>query len=113
LPDAVPPPAGGAGVVLTGVGLAGVGLTGVDVGAGFAVGFTPADLLGVGVVDALVGPAVVTDAALDEPVPEVALEAAALEAAVVEAGLEIADSADEAAPLALLNALDGVPSGAA
>ncbi|HWF42263.1 MAG TPA: hypothetical protein VN683_09285 [Acidothermaceae bacterium] len=110
-PDA--PPAGGAG--LTGVGLTGVGLTGVGLGAGFAVGFALADLLGVGVVDALVGAAVVEGAALDEPPPEVfALEATAGDTAALEtATLETAGIADDAAPLALASVLDGVPSGAA
>jgi hypothetical protein len=110
LPDAVPPPAGGAGIVLTGVGF----------GSGFAVGFALADLLGVGVTDALVGPpvgvggAVLDDVALDEPALEaVALEAAAPERAALDAGLEAAGPADEAAPLVLATALDGVPSGAA
>lgn len=102
-PDAVPP-AGGAGVVLTGVGF----------GAGFAVGFALADLLGVGVADALLGADVADRAVLDEPAPDaVPLESAALETGALEAAPETAVEADEATPLALPSALDGVPSGAA
>jgi hypothetical protein len=94
--------------------LTGVGLTGVGLGTGLAVGFALADLLGVGVVDALVGPAVVTGAALDGvALAAVVLEAAALETAALDAGMEMAGPADEAAPLALAMALDGLPSGAA
>jgi hypothetical protein len=94
--------------------LTGVGLTGVGFGTGFAVGFALADLLGVGVVDALVGPAAVTGAALDGgALAAVVLEAAALETAALDAGLEMAGPADEAAPLALARALEGVTSGAA
>jgi hypothetical protein len=100
-PDA--PPAGGAGVVLTGVGC----------GVGVAVGFALADLLGVGVADALVGAAVVGGAALDDAATEAGLETAALEAAVLEAALGPVSAADEARALALPSSLDGVPSGAA
>jgi hypothetical protein len=94
--------------------LTGVGLTGVGLGTGFAVGFALADLLGVGVVDALVG-AVVAGAALDElALVALALEAAAGEMAALEAAaLETPGAADDAGPLALATALDGVPSGAA
>jgi hypothetical protein len=103
-PDAVPRGGGGTGVVPTGVGF----------GAGFAVGFALADLPGVGVADAFVGAAVVEGAALDELPPEAtALDAAALETAALEAALEAAGTADEARPLVLASALDGVPSGAA
>ena len=84
------------------------------VGVGFGAGFALADLLGVGVTEALVGAAVVRGAALDEPALEgIALEAAALETAALEVGLETAGTAEEATPLALLSALDGVRSGAA
>jgi len=105
VPDAVPA-GGGAGVVLAGVG----------VGAGFAVGFALADLVGVGVADALVGAFVDDGVALDElaantPAPDsVALEAAALESAAAEAALDPTAEADEAAPLALAG---GGPVGAA
>ena len=59
--------------------------------------------------------AVAEGAALDEPPAEaVALEATAGEPAALEAAaLETAGTADDAAPLALARALDGVPSGAA
>lgn len=77
---------------------------------GFAVGFALADLLGVGVVAALVGPAVVAGAGLDEPAFDAAaLEGAALETAALDAGLE---TADEAAPLAMASALDVSPADA-
>lgn len=90
-------------------------MTGVGLGVGLAVGFALADLLGVGVVDALVGAAVVEGAALNEPpAAVVALEAAAGDTAALEtAALEATGTADDAAPLALARALDGVPSGAA
>jgi hypothetical protein len=95
-------------------------LTGVGVGVGFdgglAVGFALADLLGVGVADALVGAAVVEGAARDELAVDAALEMAALEPAELEAALDTAgtaDTAEEATALVLLSALDGVPSGAA
>jgi hypothetical protein len=112
LPDAVPP-AGGAGVVLTGLGF----------GAGVVDGFALTDVLEVGVTAALVGAAVEREA--DAPAPEAvaleaaagetaALETAALETAALEtAPLETAGPADDAVPLALPTALDGVPSGAA
>ena len=89
-------------------------MTGVGLGTDFGVGFAVADLVGVGVPVALVGAAVVRGAALDEPAPDVvALDAAALETAALEAALETVGRADEATPLALLSALDGVASGAA
>ena len=89
-------------------------MTAVGLGAGFAVGFALADLLGVGVTDTLVGAAVVAGAALAEPALEaVAIEAAALETRAFDAALETAGPAEESRPLALLSALDGVPSGAA
>ena len=106
MPDAVPP-GGGAGVVLTGVG------------AGFAVGFALADLVGVGVAEALVGAFVDDVVALDElaanaPAPAaVALAAAALETAALEAASDTTAEADEAAPLALPGAPVGGPVGAA
>jgi len=84
-------------------------VTAVGLGADFAVGFALAHLLGVGVTDALIGAAVVAGASLDEP----SLEAAALETGALEAGLETAGPAEEATPLAPLNARDGVASGAA
>jgi hypothetical protein len=61
-----------------------------------------------------VGGAALDDVALDEPaLAAVALEAAAPERAALDAWLATAGPADEAAPLALARALDGVPSGAA
>ena len=89
--------------------MTGAGLTGVGLGVGLAVGFALADLLGVAVVDALVGAAVVEGAALDERLPDVvALEATAGDTAAFEtAALETADTVDDAVPLALASALDG------
>jgi hypothetical protein len=92
-------------------------LTGVGFGVGLADGFALADLLGVGVAAALLADDVANGVAVDEPAV-VALEAAtfgaALEIAALEpATLDTAGAADEASPLALASAFDGVPSGAA
>jgi hypothetical protein len=88
-------------------------LTGIGLGAGFAVGFALADLLGVGVTAALLGAEVDGSAALDDAPEAVALDAAALETGALEAALDTAAAADEATVLTLPSALDGVPSGAA
>ena len=89
------------------------------VGAGFAVGFALADLVGVGVAEALVGAFVDDRVALDElavnaPAPAaIALAAAALESGALEAAPETAAEADEAAPLALPGAPVAGPVGVA
>jgi hypothetical protein len=103
VPDAVPPGGGGAGVVLTGVGFA----------VGGAVGFALADLLGVGVAEALLGDDVAEADAPAAPAPDAALEDAALEMGALEAALDTTAEADEAAPLALPGALGRGPFGAA
>jgi hypothetical protein len=90
-------------------------LTGVGFTVGFAVGFALADLLGVGVTEALAGVVVAVCAAALE-VPELdgpALDAAALEAGALEAALETAAALDEVTPLGLPGALESAPSGAA
>jgi hypothetical protein len=88
-------------------------VTGVGFSGGFTVGFALADLLGVGMGEALLDADVAEGAALDEPAPEAALDAAALETAAVEAALETAGEAEEAATPALPGAPESVPSGAA
>ncbi len=104
MPDAAPPGGGGAGVVLTGVGFA----------VGGAVGFALADLLGVGVAEALLGADVVEGDAPAASAPDAALDdAAALETGALEAALDTTADADEAAPLALPGALGSGPFGAA
>ncbi len=84
-------------------------------GVGFAVGFALADLVGVGVAEALVGAfvddAVALELAANAPAPDaVAPEAAALETGALEATLDPTAEADEAAPLELPG---GGPVGAA
>lgn len=97
-------------------------MTGVGFGVGFVVGFALADLLGVGVADALLGTDVAEGAVLDVSVLDgpaleaAALETVALETVALDAALETAgkaEEAEEARPLALPCALGSVPSGAA